>query len=198
MGIVKVRYGKAMTEIKAKRNQIVISGVGGQGVLFVTRILAEAAIRHRRPVLTSETHGMAQRGGTVISHLKVGDFASPLIRPGAADGMLVLKEENIAAHQGFLRPGGWMVVNAREAADTPGVVCGQIDADDIARQIGQPKAANVILLGFALAWLDGRNVGLWCSRRDIEDIVASGGDRKRAEDLAAAIDAGYAQGLKHN
>jgi indolepyruvate ferredoxin oxidoreductase beta subunit len=187
-----------MSKNKAKRSQIVISGVGGQGVLFVTRILAEAAIRHRRPVLTSETHGMAQRGGTVISHLKVGDFASPLIRPGAADGMLVLKEENVAAHRGFLRPDGWMVVNAGGEVDAAGMVCEQLDADDLARQIGQPKAANVILLGFALAWLDGSNVGLPCSRRDIEDIVASGADRKRAEDLAAAIDAGYAQGMKNN
>jgi len=186
-----------MTNIEAKRSQIVISGVGGQGVLFVTRLLAEAAIRHRRPVLTSETHGMAQRGGTVISHLKVGDFASPLIRPGAADGMLVLKEENIAAHRGFLRPGGWMVVNAGGAIDAAGFVCGQIDADDIARQIGQPKAANVILLGFALARLDGGSVGLPCSRRDIEKAIESGSglDKKRAAAATAALDAGFSRGL---
>ncbi|MCF8078985.1 MAG: 2-oxoacid:acceptor oxidoreductase family protein [Desulfobacterales bacterium] len=186
-----------MTEIEAKRSQIVISGVGGQGVLFVTRILAEAAIRHRRPVLTSETHGMAQRGGTVISHLKVGDFASPLIRPGAADGMLVLKEENIAAHKGFLRPGGWMVVNAGGAVDAAGIFCEQLDADDVARKIGQPKAANVILLGFALARLDGSNVGLPCSRRDIEKCFesGSGGDGKKAANLAAALDAGFSQGV---
>ena len=66
----------------AFKQQIVISGVGGQGVLFVTRLLAEAAIARGLPVLTSETHGMAQRGGSVVSHLKVGDFSSPLIRSG--------------------------------------------------------------------------------------------------------------------
>jgi indolepyruvate ferredoxin oxidoreductase beta subunit len=49
--------------------QIIISGVGGQGVLFVTRLLAEAAIKKGLAVFTSETHGMAQRGGTVLSHL---------------------------------------------------------------------------------------------------------------------------------
>ena len=63
------------------RQQVIISGVGGQGVLFVTRLLAEAAINKGLPVFTSETHGMAQRGGTVLSHFKVGDFSSPLIRP---------------------------------------------------------------------------------------------------------------------
>ena len=52
---------------------------------FVTRLLAEAAIAKGLAVLSSETHGMAQRGGTVLSHLKVGDFSSPLIRPGHAD-----------------------------------------------------------------------------------------------------------------
>ena len=80
--------------------QIVISGVGGQGVLFVTRLLAEAAIGKGLPVFTSETHGMAQRGGTVISHLKVGRFASPLIMPGAADGLNALKAEGVAMHSG--------------------------------------------------------------------------------------------------
>ncbi|MEE4609050.1 MAG: 2-oxoacid:acceptor oxidoreductase family protein [Desulfobacteraceae bacterium] len=80
------------------RQQIVISGLGGQGVLFVTRLLAEAAIDARLPVFTSETHGMAQRGGTVVSHLKIGAYASPLIRPGQADGLICLKAENVAAH----------------------------------------------------------------------------------------------------
>ncbi|MGD2016130.1 MAG: 2-oxoacid:acceptor oxidoreductase family protein, partial [Desulfobacterales bacterium] len=66
--------------------QLIISGVGGQGVLFVTRLLAEAAILRGLAVFTSETHGMAQRGGTVLSHLKVGEHTSPLIRPAQADG----------------------------------------------------------------------------------------------------------------
>ena len=64
------------------KQQIVVSGIGGQGVLFVTRILAEAAIERGMEVLTSETHGMAMRGGTVISHVKAGPFTSPLIRTG--------------------------------------------------------------------------------------------------------------------
>jgi len=85
------------------QQQIIISGVGGQGVLFVTRLLAEAAIQKGMPVVTSETHGMAQRGGTVISHLKVGDFSSVLIRSRQADGLLALQEENILQHGHYLK-----------------------------------------------------------------------------------------------
>ena len=59
------------------RQQILVSGVGGQGVLFVSRLLAEAAIGKGLSVLTSEIHGMAQRGGTVVSHLKVGGLPGP-------------------------------------------------------------------------------------------------------------------------
>jgi indolepyruvate ferredoxin oxidoreductase beta subunit len=87
------------------RQQIIISGIGGQGVLFLTRLLAEAAINKGIPVFTSETHGMAQRGGTVISYFKAGNFTSPLIRPGRADGILSLKAENMAQHGAFLKPG---------------------------------------------------------------------------------------------
>jgi indolepyruvate ferredoxin oxidoreductase, beta subunit len=133
--------------------QIVISGVGGQGVLFVTRLLAEAAIRLDLPVLTSETHGMAQRGGTVISHLKVGRFTSPLIRRGRADGLIALKVENLAGgHDTYLKPGGWTVVNNPEPPDHPadGPVRA-IDADAVAERLGNPRAVNLIVLGYALS-----------------------------------------------
>ena len=64
------------------KQQLIVSGIGGQGVLFLTRVIAQAAVNRQMPVLTAETHGMAQRGGTVLSTIKVGDFASPLIRAG--------------------------------------------------------------------------------------------------------------------
>ena len=146
--------------------QIVVSGVGGQGVLLVTRLLAEAAMSLDLPVFTSETHGMAQRGGTVLSHLKVGDFHSPLIRPGQADGLLALKAENLAAHGAFLNPDGWTVVNA--AGDLPGA----LDAEAIARDLGNPRAVNLILLGFALAskGKPGRPL-LFCRTEDVDRAV---------------------------
>ncbi len=149
--------------------RIVISGVGGQGVLFVTRLLAEAAILGERPVFTSETHGMAQRGGTVISHLKVGPFAGPLIRPGAADGLLSLKAENLRAHGGYLKSGGWTAVNSPDPAAPDGIdgSIHAVDADRVALRIGNPKSVNLILLGFCLARLHGR---LFCT---LEEVTAA-------------------------
>ena len=98
--------------------QIIISGVGGQGVLFVTRLLAEAAINKGLAVFTSETHGMAQRGGTVLSHFKVGSYTSPLIRPAQADGLLALRAENLAQHGGFLKDNGWIIANGQDDIKT--------------------------------------------------------------------------------
>ena len=149
--------------------QIVISGVGGQGVLFVTRLLAEAAIAKDLPVFTSETHGMAQRGGTVISHLKVGKFASPLINPGKADGLIALKAECMDQHGGYLKPEGWAAVNS--AADTTAmapVTLFRLDADRVARDIDDPRSVNLIMLGFTLA---GNQTGLFCSLDEVAAVL---------------------------
>jgi indolepyruvate ferredoxin oxidoreductase beta subunit len=138
--------------MKPIRQQIVISGLGGQGVLFVTRLLAEAAMELGLPVLTAETHGMAQRGGTVLSHLKLGAFTSPLIRAATADGALILHAENLPAHGALLRSGGWALVNrtAHGTGASPDGVVG-VDATAGALAIGQPRAVNLVLLGAALA-----------------------------------------------
>lgn len=171
------------------RQQIVVSGVGGQGVLFVTRLLADAAIRRGGSVLTSETHGMAQRGGVVVSHLKAGDFAGPLVRTGQADGLIVLKEENLPLHREFIKPGGWIVLNTPRpgAAEGTGGVHA-VDADGRAHESGNLQAANLILLGFALARLGAADRGgrLFCSPDDIEAALTQRmGDRESA--LRASI-----------
>ena len=76
--------------------QTVIAGIGGQGVLFAAKILTEIARRREVPVLGSQTFGMAQRGGSVTTHLKMGEFESPLICEGdafsvpIANGILVI------------------------------------------------------------------------------------------------------------
>lgn len=61
------------------RHQMILAGIGGQGVLFATKLLAESARRQGLAVIGSETHGMSQRGGSVVSHLKVGGFSSPMV-----------------------------------------------------------------------------------------------------------------------
>jgi len=180
---------------KKIHQQLIISGVGGQGVLFVTRLLAEAAINKGLPVFTSETHGMAQRGGTVLSHFKVGDFSSPLIRPRQADGLLLLKSENLAAHGNFLKSGGWVVSNAgsgnrqQHKANTH-----DIDADSLAQEIGNPKAINLIVLGFALGkaeqGLDDNR--LFCNKADIKEVLENRfGKKNMLKASLKALEAGY-------
>ncbi len=174
------------------RQQIVISGVGGQGVLFVTRLLAEAAIARGLAVLTSETHGMAQRGGSVVSHLKVGDFSSPLIRSGCADGLLGLKAESLALHGHFCRPRGWQVVNGGDDS----AAGARVDADEIAARIENPRAVNLVVLGYALAWCARRDTeanALFCTRDDIGNVLNTRLAERPAMRAASlqALDAGY-------
>jgi len=178
------------------RQQIIISGVGGQGVLFVTRLLAEAAINKGLSVFTSETHGMAQRGGTVLSHLKIGDFSSPLIRPLQADGLLVLKAENMLPHGGFLKSGGWAVVNGQnDAMPDATITADVVDADKVAQKISSPKSVNLIVLGFALAIAEqaGENQdSLFCTFEDIKAVLKDrfGKNKKMLEASLKALQAG--------
>ena len=172
--------------------QLIISGVGGQGILFITRLLAEVAIARGLPVLTSETHGMAQRGGIVISHLKVGDFASPLVRPGQADGLLSLKAETVALHRHFIKPGGWIAANALPIQiaepDHPVVT---VDADAAALALGNPQAVNLIVLGRALA----EPGQLFCSKEEVEATIRAklAGKPKLLEGALAALTAGFSR-----
>jgi indolepyruvate ferredoxin oxidoreductase beta subunit len=115
---------------------------------------------------------MAQRGGVVVSHLKVGDFSSPLVRPSHADGLLVLSAENFELHRRFLRPTGWAFVNAPPGAglEGGGANVRAVDADGLARKSGNPMAANLVLLGCALSGrADAEGTGLlFCSPGDVE------------------------------
>jgi indolepyruvate ferredoxin oxidoreductase beta subunit len=143
------------------KQQIIVSGLGGQGALTLTRLLAEAALALDLPVITSETHGMAQRGGTVISMIKVGPFRGPLIPAGQADVGLFLHSQNLAVHRFYLKPQGTVFVNSGAPGDYFGV-----DARSLARQLGAPVTANLILLGFAAA-----HGGLFCDPEQLARII---------------------------
>jgi len=192
---IKTGEGKHMGE--SVQQQVIISGVGGQGVLFVTRLLAEAAINKGLPVFTSETHGMAQRGGTVLSHFKVGDFSSPLIRPLQADILVLLKAENLKQHNSFLKPGGWAVSNATNALENePPTAVRTIGADALAQKIENPKAVNLVVLGFALATAEkvtAVDKRLFCSADDIKNVLKNrfGKNQKMLAASLKALDAGY-------
>jgi indolepyruvate ferredoxin oxidoreductase, beta subunit len=128
------------------KQRIVISGRGGQGVLTLTRVVAEAAAAAGHEVITTETHGMAQRGGAVLSTIKVGAFHGPLIAPGEAEVGLFLHAENLPVHGHYLRPGADALVNTADRS-----VRRAVDADRLAAAAGEPRAANLVLLGYAAA-----------------------------------------------
>lgn len=127
------------------KQQLIVSGTGGQGILFLTRFFAEAAMTMGLEVLTSEIHGMAMRGGTVVSHVKVGPFRSPLVREGLADAALILNAQNLPFHRSFVKPGGSVFVNTAQPGDYF-----SIDATGLAMRLGMPAAANLIVLGYAV------------------------------------------------
>jgi indolepyruvate ferredoxin oxidoreductase beta subunit len=143
------------------KQQIIISGLGGQGALTVTRVLAEAAAAMDLEVLTSETHGMAQRGGTVISMVKVGPFRGPLIPAGQADVGLFLHPRNLKVHYGYLKWNAEVFVNSAVSGDYQ-----HIDAQGLARQMGAAVAANLILLGYAVG-----KQGLFCGPDLMEQVI---------------------------
>lgn len=175
-----------------QQQQIAVSGLGGQGVLFVTKLLAETALRKHLSVLVSETHGMAQRGGHVISHLKVyastnpeapliadpltaSPVTSPLIRPGCADVLLALHEEGLAAHGYLLRSEGAVFCHRPHPRAS-----GDIDAVGLAKKLGNAVAANVVLLGFAVA-----QGSLFCTLEDLKAVLAQSTGKRAALSLQA-------------
>jgi len=147
--------------------QMIISGVGGQGVLLVTRIISDFALREGYPLIGSEDHGMSQRGGSVITYLKIGDFNSPLVKRGSADLLLSLERSEALKTLHYLRPssngqnGGLGFINAsdpnymnepiRNYLREKGIEIHIFPADRIAVEMGSVQSTNIALIGFASA-----------------------------------------------
>lgn len=145
---------------------VLMAGVGGQGILFVTRLLADMAVQRGWSVAACETHGMAQRGGSVVSHLKLNQRpAAPLIRQGRADLLLGLNEEEGLRHVGHLRKGGSLLLEKGRGKFTGPAMSrylrsmeirvGVVPAVSAALEMGYPLGANLVVLGAASAagWL---------------------------------------------
>ncbi len=140
-------------------SNIILAGIGGQGVLFAHQLLAECAIAQELNVTGAETHGMSQRGGSVVSHLKIGDSLAPLIRQGTADLLIAFDASESYRSISFIRRGGTVVVNNSlpeypaprllEQLASMSVSLRVLDADGIARSLGRISASNVTLIGFA-------------------------------------------------
>ncbi len=152
---------------------VLIAGVGGQGVILSSEILALAALADGRDVKQGEFHGVAQRGGAVFSHVRFGDQVhSPMVPRGQVDFLLALEKLEALRYAHFVKPGGTIIVNdhkvepARMADIRPypdeGIdFLGQkgfnvvvVPATTKAIEIGNYRAANVILLGTLAAHLD--------------------------------------------
>ena len=141
---------------------VVLAGVGGQGILSVAAILAEAARRQGLFVKEAEVHGMAQRGGSVQATLRISPapIASELIALGTAGMILGMEPVEALRQLDYLAPGGLVVTSGDVVADIPGYppvteirerirsLGGHlVDADRLAREAGSRRAANIVMLG---------------------------------------------------
>ena len=126
------------------KTDIILSGVGGQGILSVAMIIGEAATRMGLTLKQAEVHGMSQRGGDVQSNLRLSDgaIASDLIPLGNADMILSLEPLEALRYLPYLSKDGWIITST-----TP------LDVEGLAKENHMPKSANVILLGAAAAFL---------------------------------------------
>jgi len=140
----------------------VLSGLGGQGILFMTKIFATTAMNKGYNILGAETHGMAQRGGSVVSHLRIGDARSSLIRAGAADFLLSMDESESYRYLPYLKKGGKLFANAptktfpdMKIADflkTNDIEARAMEAGKTAMELGGPRSTNLALVAFFAAF----------------------------------------------
>jgi indolepyruvate ferredoxin oxidoreductase beta subunit len=146
---------------------VLLTGVGGQGVVLASYVLSHVAMSEGYDVKQSEVHGMAQRGGSVVSHFRFGDKVwSPLVPLGTADLLMAFEALEGLRYVQWLRPGGVLVYNAQRINPSP-VAAGLasypedidalikaawpsakcVNANVLAQEAGTVKAANVAMLG---------------------------------------------------
>lgn len=139
------------------RLQIVCAGVGGRGVLLASTILIEAATEAGYKALASDEYGMSQRGGSVMSVIKVGGFASPLVGRESADILLAFEESEFYRNLAFLKRGGVSVINTKlegliqdisNLLQERNVACHLVDGDGVAMRRSMIQASNMAILGF--------------------------------------------------
>ena len=144
---------------------IILSGVGGQGILTIAAVLDTAALSEDLNVKQSEVHGMSQRGGAVLSHVRISDneIFSDLIPKGKADMILSVEPMELLRHIPFLKKDGWLITDSKtfknildypkkdnlykQIMSHPNHII--IKATDVAKELGNSKVANMILLGAA-------------------------------------------------
>ncbi|MHA1167668.1 MAG: indolepyruvate ferredoxin oxidoreductase subunit beta [Candidatus Hodarchaeales archaeon] len=153
---------------EAIKYQIVLCGVGGQGILTITDIICNTALASGLKVRGSETHGMAQRGGSVVSNVRIGDLHSPLIPERSADVIISLEPVEALRYAKYIRPDGYIIFNEYAIPPpnlnitgndypslssivdnirefTPNLI--YFNATDLAEQAGAVISQNIVMLG---------------------------------------------------
>lgn len=185
------------------KKDIILSGVGGQGILSIATVIGRAALSEGLQLKQAEVHGMSQRGGDVQSHLRISssEIRSDLIPRGGADLIVSLEPMESLRYLEWLSADGWVVTNTvpvvnipnypdqtaleAELASLPHVV--RLDADALAREASSPRSANMALLGAAASLLDIEPAKL---EESIRTIFARKGEAVVEANLAA-FRAGY-------
>jgi indolepyruvate ferredoxin oxidoreductase beta subunit len=190
-----------MNDVKS----ILLVGVGGQGTILASKLLSEALVNAGYDVKMSEVHGMSQRGGNVSTQIRYGTKVySPIVGVGEADVIVAFEKMEALRWIEYLKKGGKIVINDFEIPSAPilmgaaeypqGVIedlegvadVTVIKAADIAADLGNTKAMNVVLLGALVKALGIEGID-W-------DAVIAGGVKKGFEELnTKAFKAGYAQ-----
>ncbi len=146
---------------------VVISGVGGQGLITLANLIANSALKAGTNAIVAETHGLSQRGGTVVVHVRLGDVYAPLIPKGEGDVMLSMELIEAARYSDYLRDGAKVIVNDYLIPPSlPGVEVPsrneilselnrrfkvkKVEATKRALELGDVRVANVMLLGAAI------------------------------------------------
>lgn len=152
------------------KSDIILSGVGGQGIVSIAAIIGTAALENGLQIKQSEVHGMSQRGGAVSSHLRIADtdIASDLVPYGAADLILSVEPMECLRYLPYLSPEGWLVsnttpfVNIDNYPEVDAIMAEiskvknhiTLDADSIAKKVGHSRMSNMVALGAALPFID--------------------------------------------
>jgi indolepyruvate ferredoxin oxidoreductase beta subunit len=152
------------------KSDIILSGVGGQGILSIAATIGLAAVDNNLYLKQAEVHGMSQRGGDVQSHLRLSDkpVASDLIPFGSADLILSVEPMESLRYLPWLSKDGWLVTNSNPFINIPDYpdineILKEIrkiknhiiiDADAIAKESGSARSGNIVILGAASAFID--------------------------------------------
>lgn len=155
----------------SNQKNIVLCGVGGQGTVLASKLLAAAAMSKEIPVMSAETIGMAQRGGSVFSHLRMGEgLYSPMIETGTADLIIGFEPGETVRMLPYLKTGGHVIVSTRAVKPVTATLSGSdydapqmldylkanvpnltlVNTEQACSDIGSSKVLNMVLLGAAI------------------------------------------------